>query len=452
MNPAGRVKDQQLAHFAAENNIAQFVSFGPGEDPVARYNRIRGVDGAFARPEDAVAALLTVAPSCNIRTFQNPPVKSAPFHYGLTNVAEITDLVRKYAADGYYTIVNETIDVNDGGVSGVALGGVVEFAPQGTPRAVEEPGIFTASYEVAISILRIVYGFEPEVPKYSDRRVEFSIHPQRVGYRRSHTLLWEMEAVKEVELIARPDWPNRFSRFLGDKVFGLLIAHILGFPVPRTIVISRRVAPFIFGQETSSGERWMRTCPPEQVPGKFTTTPRWSDPFQILAEEDPTGESITSVLSQDAINAEYSGATSAIVDGSDRVEGVIGQGVLFMQGLQGTDQLPNKVIDDVHTVLAGLRQHLGPCRIEWVHDGNVAWVVQLHLARGRLDPGVLSPGHAHRWLDYDPSEGLGRLRQLVDQAFRSRAGVLVTKKVGITSHVGDILRRAGIPGKFRNHE
>ena len=36
---------------------------------------------------------------------------------------------------GYFTIVNETIDVHDGGVSGVRLGTIVEFAPGGSLHA-----------------------------------------------------------------------------------------------------------------------------------------------------------------------------------------------------------------------------------------------------------------------------------------------------------------------------
>ena len=47
----------------------------------------------------------------------------------------------RLAGEGYLTIVNETIDIHDGGISGVALAGIVEFAPDDTPRAVEQPGV-----------------------------------------------------------------------------------------------------------------------------------------------------------------------------------------------------------------------------------------------------------------------------------------------------------------------
>ena len=443
------LKDQRLAYLADNNeNVAQFASFEPGSEPTLRYQRIRGLGNHAARLEKVAAALLAVSSSCNVRTFRTPPVKSSPFEYGLTRLDDILGFIRKYAAEGYYTIINETIDVDDGGVSGVALGGIVEFAPQATPRAVEEADAFTAPYELGFALLDIVYGFRPKIPQHLDRRIEFSIHPRKVGYHRSHTLLWEEESIAPVHMSAQPIWPNRFSRFLGDKAFGLVVAHILGFPVPRTMVIPRRIAPFVFGQGTSSNERWMRTCPTEQVPGKFTTTEHWSDPFLVMAEEDPTGQQIASVLSQDGIEAAYSGATAPRKDGSDEVEGVPGPGLLFMQGRRQKGVLPRQVKDDVHDLLAKLNKALGACRIEWVHDGNKPWVVQLHVVRERLTPGVLSPGEADHWLNYDPAEGLERLRRIVNEARYAHAGVLVANKVGITSHVGDILRRAQVPARF----
>jgi glutathione synthase/RimK-type ligase-like ATP-grasp enzyme len=55
-------------------------------------------------------------------------------------------------------------------------------------------------------------------------------------------------------------WPNRFSSILGDKAYGLLMANLAGVPVPRTLVIGRRIAPFTFGDVTGSFEFWTRTC------------------------------------------------------------------------------------------------------------------------------------------------------------------------------------------------
>ena len=76
----------------------------------------------------------------------------------------------------------------------------------------------------------------------------------------------------------------------------------------------------------------MRTAPSEQQPGHFTTVPQWSDPFRLLAMEDPN-ETVAAVLSQEAVDSEYSGATAHLAD-DDLVEGVPGTGEAFMQGLQ----------------------------------------------------------------------------------------------------------------------
>ena len=91
-----------------------------------------------------------------------------------------------------------------------------------------------------------------------------------------------------MSLAAEVMWPNAFSRRLGDKAFGLLIAHLVGLNVPRATVVSRWVAPFTFGDSTGTGEIWMRTCPTEPVPGYFSTRFGWTDPVRLLEAEDPT--------------------------------------------------------------------------------------------------------------------------------------------------------------------
>ena len=87
-----------------------------------------------------MAALLGAAGSVNIRTFvasASGTRRGTPFLYGLASVDEVLARLRRHARAGYHTIVNETVAVDDGGVSGVALGGLVEFAPDDTPRCVD---------------------------------------------------------------------------------------------------------------------------------------------------------------------------------------------------------------------------------------------------------------------------------------------------------------------------
>ena len=58
-------------------------------------------------------------------------------------------------------IVNESVDVNDGGVSGVSQGGLCEFAPGKTPRCVEEEEEVAAlPVDLALSVFQRVYGLD----------------------------------------------------------------------------------------------------------------------------------------------------------------------------------------------------------------------------------------------------------------------------------------------------
>lgn len=450
------LKDDRLDRLAEKGNVAQFVSFGRGAQPRLRHHRIV-TDPSLdpADPAAAVEALLaaSVSASINVRSFRPDQDKGCPFHYGLRSAQDAVSLVRSLAADGYLTIVNETVDVSDGGISGVALGGILEFAPDDTPRAVEKEGTASLPQGLGRRLLETVYGFAPDLPDAKGDRLEFSIHPTRVGYRRSHTLWWEFEPEATTgDLAPRLDWPNRFSRHIGDKAYGLLMAHLVGLPVPRTTVISRRVAPFSFGEPTSTAETWLRTCPTEQAPGRYTTLAHWSDPYALLAKEDPHGDAVASVLAQQGVEPAWSGATMAGADGDDFIQGVPGRGDTFMLGEQAPASLPDAVLADVRELTTTARTLLGPVRLEWVHDGGRAWVVQLHIARQFFSAAnVVSAGEAETWLDFTVSDGLENLRALLVRAQEQGAGIRIHGAVGLTSHVGDLLRRAGIPGRLVTH-
>lgn len=448
------LKDERLAELAERFNVAQFVSFSAGPDPRVRYSRIHGyaADEKFHDLRAAIGTLLKAsAGSVNVRSFRPGQDRGNPFEYGLTTTDQVVSAVRALAAAGYSTIVNETIDTHDGGVSGVILGGIMEFVPFDTPRGVEKPGTVSVPYQLGLNMLHTVYGFWPEVFEADDARIEFSIHPMRVGYRRTHTLLWEIEHGNPVELQPAIFWPNRFSRFLGDKAFGLLVAHLLGLPVPATTVIARTVAPFKFGRPTGTAEFWMRTSPTEQRPGHFTTKFGWQDPYAIMAKEDPHGSAIASVLAQEGVAASYSGASLPGAEGEpDHVEGVAGRGDAFMLGERHPEPLPPQVVHDVRELAARARRVLGPVRLEFAHDGEQAWVVQLHISADQYRSGVISPGTPeYGWLDFDPALGLEELNDLIRRAQEERKGVRVIAPVGVTSHVGDLLRRSGVPAQLQ---
>ncbi|HAF23993.1 MAG TPA: hypothetical protein DCK93_13985 [Blastocatellia bacterium] len=442
------LKDTVLTRLAEVANVAQFVSFGP--DLKQRYAKIRkyDVDHSFGSVGAAAAALLKSAGSVNVRSFEPNNAKSREFIYGLTTEQQVTSEVGRLASLGLFTIINETIDINDGGVSGVALGNLVEFAPGDTPRCVEKPGTVSLPEKIAFDLLEKVYGFPPDLSRYStSERVEFSLHPIRRGVKHDHTIVWELEEVGGFETRAEIFWPNRFSRFIGDKAFGLLLADALGLPIPATKVFARSLPPFTFGKTTGSGETWIRTCPVEQDPGRYTTHRGWLDPFELLAREDPDGTKIASVLAQEGVNAEYSGSLIVEQEGEVKVEGVPGYGDDFMLG-RTIGLLPKPVKESVFDLYREAAEQLGPVRLEWVHDGEKPWIVQLHKGATASLGNTIYPGEALVFHRFDVQEGIESLRELIRRVRNVDEGVIIVGEVGITSHLGDLLRKAKIPSRI----
>jgi hypothetical protein len=451
--PEGFRKDESLNRLAEVTNVAQFVSFSPGASSKQEFSRVRGYvpNFVFEKPKTAIAELLARCPenSVNVRSFTPENPRSNDFLYGLSNVDEAAAALDRFKEAGLYTIVNETVDVQDGGVSGVFEGGTIEFAPDDTPRCVEKPGVASLPQQLGQKVLEAVYGFKVEPGFGSDVRLEFSIHPRRRGWRNTHFLGWELEFVGSKLIQPSIEWPNRFSRHIGDKVFGLLLASELGLPVPQTTVIGRRVAPFIFGQDTGTSEIWIRTSPMEQVPGRFTTEHGWRDPFALMQREDPSGNRIASVLAQKAVLSAFSGALIVGADGRPIVEGRAGEGEDLMRGTALPEQLPSQIMSDVIELFDATARLLGPVRIEWVHDGNKAWLVQLHRGATLTSRNTLVPGEPSRWHRFDVSHGLEALRRYIGTIPRED-GLVLVGQVGLTSHVADVVRKAGVPTKLES--
>lgn len=445
-------KDEVLDSLAARGaNVAQFVSFGP--DLKQRFSRIRFDEGNACSIERAVEHVLTssVARSVNVRSYQPESPKSREFLYGLRSVEQASEQVRRLCRQGLYTIVNETIDVSDGGVSGVIHGETIEFAPDDTPRCVEKPGTAALSRSAGIKLLNTVYGFQPDLSFDPEWRVEFSIHPRRRGIKNGHTIIWETESQNFPAGAPRVVWPNRFSKMIGDKTFGLLVAWTAGLRVPKTTVISRRIAPFSFGQPSGTGEFWIRTAPMVQQPGLFATIETWVDPFRLTNDEDPNGDQIAAVLSQEYVASRTAGAFSWVKDGNSEavlVEGVNGNGDEFMKGNRPPDKLSSSVIQSVTKIASLCRKRLGLCRGEWVFDGTLVWLVQLHRLAEVMEPQVIVPGSASSFRPFVVTDGLEALRKLVNSMSSTDEGIELIGEVGITSHFGDVLRQARIPSRF----
>ncbi|KMK64461.1 hypothetical protein KZZ08_22140 [Roseovarius mucosus] len=446
-------KDEILNRLAARGNVAQFVSFAPDQNrsPQQTFSRLVGHEAneVFPDIEAAIEVLFnrSSAGTINIRSYLPEDPRSREFLYALTSVESACSAVKRLSLEGLHTIVNETIDVSDGGVSGVVQGDIIEFSPDDTPRCVEKPGVLSMPFDLGMALLEKVYGFRPELEGSANERTEFSIHPNACGWKGSHTLLWEHE--EDVVSPAKQPirWPNNFSRHLGDKTFGLLVADRLGFPVPSTLVIPRKLAPFSFGTATGSGEIWTRTCPFEPQPGLFTTVKGWIDPFTLLATEDPTGSAIASLLKQDAVVAAWSGAAITGRDDEIVIEGVPGEGDQLMLGLHQPAALPKEITRDVSLLHCKLSKVLGPVRIEWVHDGSQVWCVQLHVGITQSSGSVIVPGEASDWREVSASDGLEAIRNLL-ASLPDGCGVLVNGHVGVTSHIADLLRKKGSPARL----
>ena len=113
---------------------------------------------------------------------------------------------------------------------GVLLGDLVGLR-LGPRSAVLKSPVLPHCREQLASHARNRYGFVPELDWEPSVRVEFSLHPVRRGVRHTHTIIWQFEEVGAPRSNRRVFWPNRFSQFIGDKAFGLLVAHLLGAPV-----------------------------------------------------------------------------------------------------------------------------------------------------------------------------------------------------------------------------
>lgn len=201
-----------------------------------------------------------------------------------------------------------------------------------------------------------------------------------------------------------------------------------------------------FGRPTGSVEVWTRTSPREPEPGLYTTVKGWTDPFGLLAREDAGGQAFVSVLRQDAVPC-HSGAAIVTADGGFMVEGRKGEGDGFMLGTDPPEPLPAEVLHRVRDAYERISERLGAVRFEWVDDGRRLWIVQLHVGATGTSRHVIVAGEANRWIDFDARRGLAELR-VVLRTLPSGVGILVSDGAGATSHVADVLRKAGAPAQL----
>ena len=467
-------KDEVLDHLANTANVAQFVSFTPGNEPKQRFCRIRGFapNHCFASVRDAVQALLQNSPEgmVNVRSFDPVRPEGNPFIRRLSKLEEVLTNLRRLGSElGLYTIVNETIDEHDGGISGVSYRGVIEFAPDANPRCVDDDEIETAvfPFEIGMGVLQNVYNFEPDLRGREGARVEFSIHPMPRGWMQNRTIIWQLEQRPTASLKVDIRWPNEFSRFLGDKAFGLVVASAAGLPVPRTMVFGRRLFPFTFGQSTGTGRVWTRTCPAVKTPGYYPSARGWKDPYSVLEDVhvlDPNWQvpvwatatppsPLVSVIVQEAVRAEYSGRMRPKGTKDVEIHGVRGEGDDFMLGDAAAIDIPAYVKRAVRSTYDRARKIFGPVEIEWVFDGVTAWIVQTNVQK-RL-PQEATFDNSIEWIDFLYTKGqIEDFRHKVialqesNTRHLSKKGIRVFGNVSPLSHWGEIAEVHGVPVQF----
>ena len=442
-------KDAILNDLAERANVAQFVSFDPEQQQ--RFARIHdhAPNRIFESVKVAIQALLEKSPEhrINIRSFHPEQPQGHEFIYGLSTPEQAIDAIERLTAQGLFVIANETVDVNDGGVSGVVHGDVMEFAPGGTPRIVESGKVVSVSRTMGKELLQWVYGFGFELDLPNDIRVEFSLHPQRRGYRREHVIVWEIEKTANSPSSSFLTWPNRFSEMLGDKAFGLLVAAALDLRVPSTTVMSRTMRPFTFGTSTGSDVVWMRTCPARPEPGMFPTVRGWSDPFALIQGVNDSWQ-ISSVLIQNEVQSVYSGAVLTSSNREAIVEGVAGFGEEFMLGRAQPTGLPDAVTNEVIRVHSVLLSSIGSARAEWAFDGSYLWILQVQPEEVLSEGMTIVPGCPEREVEFDVDGGLNGLRELVSLLIDKNVGIRLKGRIGVTSHIADVLRRHKIPSRM----
>ncbi|MBD3177844.1 MAG: hypothetical protein GF320_21935 [Armatimonadia bacterium] len=438
-----RDKDTALVELAKDGfNVAQFISWSPG---VQRHSAIRGFP--LDHPFDDVRALLEVVGSVNLRTWRHDRLEGCPFIYGVDKAPMAHARIEHFGHEGYRVIANETIDVNDGGVSGVTHGDVTEFAPNSTPRCVEEGDAARLPTVVAWGMLHDVYGTIAPIPIGSAAaRYEWSVHPQAVGYHQRRHVIWQRTDADPPPCGGEVGpWPNAFSRFIGDKAYGLMVASRLGAMVPRTRVITRGGLVFAFGprpgrREDDDIRPWWRTCPRVREPGRHPTWHGYeTDPIAMLGR---LNSDVASVLIQEPIPAEYSGAASWRPGEPVLIEGVEGEGEDYMLGQEAPTELPGAVVEQVERVVQGFRHAIESGEIEWVRGSHgVVVVVQLH---SRV-PDSMYREVEESWKRVHPGGGIRAVRSAAEAAQREGVGVALTRPVGRTSHMAQILDRAEVP-------
>ncbi|HKH47905.1 MAG TPA: hypothetical protein VKM72_24880, partial [Thermoanaerobaculia bacterium] len=112
------------------------------------------------------------------------------------------------------------------------------------------------------------------------------------------------------------------------------------------------------------------------------------------------------------------------------------------------EDLPSEVLSAVRETFDRALSLLGPVRFEWAWDGRAVWILQLHREASAAAGRVIVPGEAVRFHPLEVSQGIEALRELIAQVQGTGEGIVLVGRVGVTSHLGDLLRRARVPSRI----
>ncbi len=455
-------RDERVLRIQHTHNVAQFISLN--DDFSVRICVFRDRLFSTTDPKVALAFLFEHALDhrVNVRIFKPSTSTGALFFSDIASIEHVFAILTEHKIEGGYSIISETIDLNDGGVAGALYGDVVEFRQGSTPKFVDQQrhGLFPQMQKRAAErMLSVVYGSDIDFSMFNANvRVEFSTHPSGCGTQFKRFLLWDCyEVTPQRQAIPHLVWPNSFSEWMGDKCFGLLAAWSMGFLVPKTEAVlhpmslkedencsrTRWTPPegLTFGEETGEPGFWTRTCPFRPTPGKYPTYKTRCDPLDVMLRLDPNGSVIRSCLVQQDVHAQYSGAAQ-VSDDIVRIEGVQGEGSKLMMGTQSPEQLPTSVNQAVIKLSEELKSAFGPCRFEWAWQTNQVWLLQINQLQ-KQHPTITQFAEIRLgYLEFDPDLGLDELDRIISLAKRNDQDILVTKRVGLTSHVCELLNRS----------
>lgn len=448
-------KDEILVELSKIYNIAQFISYDPNLN--IRFGLLKNFSvnqegGSYEREQLEILLKESAYQSLNIRSFKPDEAQSQEFIFGLTDIKKIESELGRLAGLGLYTIVHETIDLDDGGVSGVLCGDVIEFSPKETGRCVERiegTPVCTLPANIGINILDTIYNIGNVLRSFhKEKRVEFSIHPKALGVNGDHYLVWEESNATETDFDVKIDWPNTFSQFIGDKVFGLLVANFVGMNVPLTVVHCKntKIPVFHFGH-SNNPLQWTRTAPRVPQHGVFTTLNELVDPYKLMQKED-TEDQLASCILQSGVDAVYSGACITTESGCI-LEGVNGCGDKFMLGQESCVPLPDylvEIIEEEHKFLLNIFDKV---KFEWAFDGNQLYILQLHNRSNDHSIPIYTVSSSNlESIDFYPKQGVDSLNELKILIEKPNIFVRVHGNIGVTSHIADILRENNVPSIF----